>query len=185
MDTNLTDDRTDDSEAPRPPSKSQMKRDMEALQNLGTQLVQLSAQRLARIEMPETLRKAVLDAQRITQNGAIRRQRQYIGKLMRSVDIAPIQSALDEIKGQSAAANARQHKLERLRTQLMQNEDVLGEIAREYPHADLQHLRQLRRNALKEEQQNKPPRAYREIFRILRELGQHETPHEEQADEHE
>jgi ribosome-associated protein len=99
---------------------------------------------------------------------------QYIGKLMRDIDPAPIQAALDEIKGVSAAANARQHALERLRTRLLEDEQVLGEIAAAHPQADLTHLRQLRRNALKEQEHNKPPRAFRELFRVLRELNEHE-----------
>ncbi|MBL8489506.1 MAG: DUF615 domain-containing protein, partial [Rhodocyclaceae bacterium] len=72
----------------------------------------------------------------------------------------------------SAAANARQHALERLRVRLLEDEAVLGEIAREHPGADLQHLRQLRRNALKEQELGKPPRAYRELFRVLRGLSE-------------
>ncbi len=155
----------------RGPSKSQLKRDMTALQELGEELVALSRERLAKIDMPERLRDAVLDAQRITKHEARRRQMQFIGKLMRDVDAAPIREALDELKGVSAAANARQHHLEKLRTRLMEDEAAFGELARDFPAADIQHLRQLRRNALREAQQGRPPRAYRELFRELRELG--------------
>jgi ribosome-associated protein len=95
---------------------------------------------------------------------------------MRDVDAAPIQAALDEINGVSANANARQHALERLRARLLEDEAVLGEIASEHPGADLQHLRQLRRNAIKEATASKPPRAFRELFRVLRALQ--ETSHE-------
>ena len=95
---------------------------------------------------------------------------QFIGKIMREFDTAPLRAAMDEIKGVSDAANIRQHQLERLRTRLMEDEAVFSELARDHPAADIQHLRQLRRNALKEARQNKPPRAYRELFRELREL---------------
>lgn len=152
------------------PSKSQVKREMDALQALGARLVTLSTDRLARVDMPDDLRDAVRDAQRFTKHEARRRQLQYIGRLMRNIDPAPIQAALDEIDGVSAAANARQHALERLRTRLMEDDKVLGEIAEAHPGADLQHLRQLRRNALKEQAEGKPPRAYRELFRVLRTL---------------
>ena len=152
------------------PSKSQLKREMTALQDLGAELVELSRERLAKIEMPERLRDALLDAQRFTKHEARRRQMQYIGKIMRDIDAAPLRAAMDEIKGVSEAANIRQHQLERLRTRLMEDEAVFSEVARDYPGADMQHLRQLRRNALKEAQQGKPPRAYRELFRELREL---------------
>jgi ribosome-associated protein len=152
------------------PSKSQLKREMTALQALGAELVKLSRERLAKIEMPERLHDALLDAQRFTKHEAKRRQMQYIGKIMRDIDATPLQAAMDEINGVSDAANIRQHRLERLRTCLMEDEAVFGEVARDYPGADMQHLRQLRRNALKEAQQGKPPRAYRELFRELRDL---------------
>jgi ribosome-associated protein len=154
------------------PSKSQRKREMTALQGLGAELAALSKERLAKIDMPERLHEALLEVQRISKHEAKRRQMQYIGKIMRDVDAAPLQEALDEINGVSAVANARQHRLERLRTRLMEDEAAFGDLARDHPGADIQHLRQLRRNALKEAEQGKPPRAFRELFRQLRELDQ-------------
>src|SRR5512146_897371 len=131
------------------PSKSEKKRAMTALQELGEALVARPADRLARIDMPDALRLAVQDARRFTQHEARRRQMQYIGRLMRDTDPAPIRAALDEVRGVSAEANARQHRLEGLRVRLLEDEQTLGEIATAHPGADLQHLRQLRRNALK------------------------------------
>lgn len=174
------------------PSKSAKKREVEALQSLGTQLVALSVDRLKKINLPDNLREAVREAQKISSHGAKRRQFQLIGKLMREIDPAPIQEALDEVNGVSAAATARMHNLERLRTRLLEDEKVLGEIAAAHPDADLQRLRQLRRNALKEQEQNKPPRAFREIFKVLRELDgasaesdavEHDESSDEQDDE--
>jgi ribosome-associated protein len=118
----------------------------------------------------------VKEAQRITAHGGRRRQLQYIGRLMRNVDPVPIQAALDEIDGISAVAKARQHALERLRERFLEDESMLNEIARRTTTADFQQLRQLRRNALKERAENKPPRAFRELYRVLRDL-------EEQADD--
>lgn len=158
---------------PQRPSKSQRKRDSDALQDLGKALIALSAERLAKIAMSDALRDAVREAQRLTKNEAKRRQLQYIGRLMRSEDPAPIRAALDEIAGVSAAANQRMHRLERLRQQLLDDEAAaLDEITAAHPRADLQQLRQLRRNALKEKEQNKPPRAFREIFQILKSLDE-------------
>jgi ribosome-associated protein len=84
----------------------------------------------------------------------------------------PLREAINALKGISAAANARQHRLEQLRVRLMADETAFGDLARDYPGADIQHLRQLRRNALKEAEQGKPPRAFRELFRQLRELDE-------------
>lgn len=143
---------------------------MAELQTLGADLVALSKDQLKKLDLPDDLRDAVRDAQRFTQHGAHRRQLQYIGKLMRTLDAEPIRAALDEIKGVSAVANARMHALERLRSRFLEDEAVIAEIAADHPQADLQHLRQLRRNALKEQQLGKPPRAFRELYRVLREL---------------
>ena len=163
---------TPDTQLDERPSKSAVKRAMTELQDLGTELVALSVDQLKKIDLPDDLRTAVRDAKRITQHEAHRRQLQYIGKLMRTLDAEPIRAALDEINGVSAAAVARMHALERLRTRFLADEKVIGEIAAAHPEADLQHLRQLRRNALKEQELGKPPRAFRELFRVLRELNE-------------
>lgn len=160
----------------RGPSKSSIKREMHALQDLGEQLVALSPERLAKVPLPEALYEAIREAQRISKHGARRRQLQYVGKLMRNVDPEPIQAMLDVFNGVSKAEVARQHRLERLRSDFLEDEKVVGRIAEDWPDADIQHLRVLRRNALKEREQGKPPRAYREIFRILRDLDAGASP---------
>jgi len=154
-----------------PPSKTQRKQQMEDLQALGEELVALSSDRVKKIEIPENLRDAVREAQRMTRpDEAKRRQMQYIGKLMRSVDVEPIRAALALVRGESASETAKLHRLERLRTEFMTDEKVLQEIAALYPTVDMQHLRSLRRAALKEQEQNKPARSYRAIFQLLKEL---------------
>ncbi|MDO9221207.1 MAG: ribosome biogenesis factor YjgA [Thiobacillus sp.] len=152
------------------PSKSQQKRDVEALQELGETLVKLPAAQFKRIELPENLRTAVADCRKITQNGALRRQKQYIGKLMRGVDPAPIQAQLDVFNGVSVAENAKLHQSEKWRDKLIAENDALTLFLNAYPDADATHLRQLIRNARDEALHNKPPKAFREIFRVIREL---------------
>jgi ribosome-associated protein len=100
---------------------------------------------------------------------------QFIGKVMRGIDTAPLVEALDAIRGVSARAVAREKMLERMRERLLADEQVLGDIATQWPGADLTHLRTLRRNALRETELNKPPRAFREIFRVLRQLDSGQT----------
>lgn len=159
-----------DSDAPL--SKTRRKQAMEELQALGEELATLSTDRLKKIELPESLRDALRQVQKMTRTDeARRRQMQYIGRLMRDVDPEPIREVLAVVRGDSAAANARMHRLERLRDAVLADERALGEIASEYPGADLQHLRALRRAALKEQQNGKPPRSYRALFRALRELA--------------
>ena len=161
----------DDSSFYGRPSKSQKKRDMDALQDLGARLAALSTEQLKRIEMPDALRAALAEAHRIApRSEGMRRQVQFIGKIMRKVDPAPLQAALDRIAGLSAIENTRMKQREKLRERFLADETVLGEILRMYPAADSQQLRQLRRNALREQEQGKPPHAFRELFRVLREL---------------
>ena len=152
------------------PSKTKQKEAMHALRDLGAELVELSVGQLKRIDLPETLLAAVRDCQKITAHGARRRQMQYIGKLMRGVDEEPIRAGLALLRGESAAETARLHRLERFRTRLLEEEATLTEIGNLWPGADLQQLRQLRRNALKEQEAGKPPKSYRAIFQFLKDL---------------
>lgn len=161
-----------DHEIEERPSKSQIKREMDALQDVGKALCALSLERLAKVPMSERLREAVEEFHRVGKHEAQRRHLQFVGKLMRSEDVKPIQEALDALNGVSRSEVARQHRLERLRERLLEDDAVFGEIATEYPGADLQHLRALKRSALKEREAQKAPRSYRELFKELRALSE-------------
>ena len=111
-------------------SKTRRKRAMEELQALGEALAALPADRLKKVDLPEELREAIGMAQRMSrQDEARRRQMQYIGRLMRNVEIEPIRAALADARGDSAAETARLHRLERLRNELLDDETALHEIA--------------------------------------------------------
>ena len=160
------------------PSKTKKKAAMHELQDLGAELVALSIGQLKRINLPEEILGAVRECQKITAHGARRRQLQYLGKLMRSADDEPIRAGLALIRGESSAETARLHRLERTRTRLLEDEGFLSEIAATWPGADLQQLRQLRRNALKEQEAGKPPKNFRAIFQVLQELDQRGAIHD-------
>ena len=102
------------------PSKSQLKRDMEALQALGQRLVEINAEQLASIELPERLREAVLEARRIRSREGRRRQLQYIGKLMRDMDLAPIETALGQKSRDDAFEGEKHKRIEAWRTRLLE-----------------------------------------------------------------
>ena len=159
-------------------SKTKAKEEVEALQDLGKRLVVVGNDRLKKLDIPEALRDAVLEAKRISSHGALRRQMQYIGKLMRDVDTDPIQEMLDELDGISNKATARFHALENLRDGLIADENVITKLKNEHPDLDVSALRTLRRNAIKEQAEQKPPKAYRAIFQFLKAL---ETPEAETA----
>ena len=120
----------DDREEPERPSKSQRKRDMAALQDLGTELVMLNADQLAQIELPERLHEAIADAQRIRDFEGRRRQMQFIGKLMREIDPAPIRAKLDEWSGVARAGTAQQRLVERWRERLLADDTALDAVCR-------------------------------------------------------
>lgn len=156
------------------PSKSEMKRQMNDLQKLGEQLVAEPRDRVKRVPMPDEVRDAILMCQTISNHEGRRRQMQYVGKMMRTLDeeeVAVIQRTIDSWKGMSKAETAALHALERRRDKLLADDKALTELLGEHPQLDGQHLRTLIRNARKEQADNKPPKAYREIFQILKDLG--------------
>lgn len=150
-------------------SKTKRKAEMLELQGLGATLLELPQAQLASLGLPETLAAALREAQRITSREGKRRQLQYIGRLMRDVDADPIRAALAAIEGSSATARARQRRLEQWRARLLADDAALTEFAHAHAGADLQALRALIRNARKELAAARPPRAQRELFRLLRE----------------
>jgi len=151
-------------------SKTQRKRDMHALQDLGEALVDLPADRLQQVDLPERLRDAVLEARKITKWGARRRQLQYIGRLMREADAQAIRSQLGRWNQQAAQDNARLHGAEQWRDRLLSDDDTLTELLQRFPQADARQLRTLTRSARQEAAQSSPPRSARALFRALREL---------------
>ena len=165
MNTQTTPDDFDDL-----PSKSQRKRDMDALQDMGQELTELSKDTLKKLTLPDDLRAAVLECKRLTAHGAIRRQRQYIGRIMRSLDPEPIQAQLAALRGENDRHSAWLHSLERQRDRLLSDDSVLPVLVAANPGCDVQQLRTLIRNARKEQTEQKPLKAYRELFQFLKSL---------------
>jgi ribosome-associated protein len=120
--------------------------------------------------LDERLYDAVREAKRLTANGAIRRQMQYIGKIMRNIDPAPIQAKFDELDGTTRVQAAKFHQLERWRDKLLSDDKAISELVLAHPRADVQRLRTLIRNAHKEAAASKPPKSSRELFKELRQL---------------
>ncbi|WP_324029568.1 ribosome-associated protein [Pantoea sp. JZ2] len=153
-------------------SKSEIKRDAEELKRLGAELVDLGKNSLDKIPLDERLRTEIELAQRIKKEGR-RRQLQLIGKLLRSIDVEPIRTALDKLKNRHNQQVALFHKLEMLRDRLIEEGDeAMTDVLALYPQADRQQLRSMIRNAQKEKAGNKPPKSARQIFQYLRELAE-------------
>lgn len=161
-----------------PPSKSQRKRDMHALQVLGGELVRLRRDQLQRIELPEELREAIDFAHRVSSHEARRRHMQYLGKLMRQVDADAIRTALAQVTGESRAAVALMHLAERWRDRLIADDAALTEFIAAHPAADVQWLRAAIRAARRDFGNQQAPRHARELYRWLHEQLESQATHE-------
>lgn len=159
-----------EAEDPRP-SRTRLKARMQALQALGEELTTLSAERLAAIALPDPLREAIVQYQRLRSHEARRRQLQYIGKQMRSVDDAPLRAALAESKAGSARDTLRLHAAERWRDELVSGDAAIARWVQAYPASDAAELRKLVRAARADAAAapgERSGRGWRALFRFVR-----------------
>jgi ribosome-associated protein len=153
------------------PSKSALKREAEELQQLGEALIDLPAAALDALELPDVLYDAVQDARRFTSQGARLRQRQYIGKLMRRIDVEPIRRALAARQQEQRIEARRFQRLEQWRGRLIAEPGIaIPELLAELPDADAERLRSLCSEAQREARDGSTPRAARALFKYLRQL---------------
>ncbi len=154
------------------PSKSALKRQMHDLQALGRELTELPESRLARLELPEALREALAEFRRTRSHEGRRRQLQFIGKLMRQADEAPIREAVAAFKLGSATETLALHEAERWREDLLAHDDAVTRWLDRHPDTDAQQLRSLVRAARKDARAEAPDqrhgRAYRELFQLVK-----------------
>ncbi len=155
-----------------PPSKTRLKKDAHALQQLGTDLLDLPESDWDKLALPDTLVDALRTAKRIHSRGALKRQQQFIGRLMRDIDPEPIYRHFEQLRQKTRQQVQAHHALEQWRDRMIEEADVAIEAyLQENAGADRQHLRQLVRQARKERDRNKPPKSARALFRYLREIS--------------
>jgi len=169
----IDNDQDNQDEAPQysGPSKSQLKRDMHALQNIGKRMTELSNDQLDTLTISDTLRSAIEESRRIRQNEAKRRHLQYIGKIIRQEDDPEaVQRAIDAFDSGSEEHTRRHHLAERWRDRMIaEGDSVAGEFFNYCPGADIQHLRNLVRNARRDVEKQNNTGQTRKLFRYLRE----------------
>lgn len=153
-------------------SKSARKRQMTELQVAGAALVKLSREQIERLDIPEPLREAVLECKRFNKHEAIRRQMQFIGRIMRKYDAGPIVAQLSAIEAPSKRQTALLHLAERWRGEMMSDPDAVVRFAQEFPAADRERLRELVSRAQKEKEGDQPPKNFRELFHVVNALLQ-------------
>lgn len=162
------DQEDDDGDSPYDgPSKSQKKRDSEAMQKLGGELTKLPPDQLDKIALPDDIRAAIDDYKKMRSFGAQRRQLQLIGKLMRQLDGQAVREAINRASGESRAAVAALHRAERLREAMLAGDEAVTRFVQENPDTDVQRLRQLVRAARKEAAEGKPPKSARALYRLI------------------
>ena len=157
---------------PAHPTKSELKRQMTALQKMGEILVELPEAQLKKIPLEHPLLDAVNHARSLKSHEAKRRQLQYIGKLMRNIDATPIQFALEKIQSKNQQSKAHFHQIERWRDRLIAEGDpALEKLIEQHPHIDRQHVRQLIRSAQQDVAKGKNSGSKTELFRYLQALN--------------
>ncbi|HEV2622715.1 MAG TPA: ribosome biogenesis factor YjgA [Frateuria sp.] len=166
------------------PSRTQQRREALAVLALATQLVELPPSRLARLELPEDVLEEIANVRRISSHIARKRQLGFLAKKMRRHDEAvfdSVRAELGENRERQRQETAAMHRLETLRERLLEDDEAAATLIAEHPSVDRQHLRSLVRQARSERAANKPPRAYREIFQLLKELQQDEGEGDEET----
>jgi ribosome-associated protein len=158
------------------PSKSQVKRDCLHLLDVGDEILKLSQEDRNTLDLPIELEEAISTALKIKSRSGLKRQRQYIGKILRSIDSESIVTQLNKILHRHDTNTAQFKRLEKWRDQLVDNDkDTLNEVIAHYPDIDRQHINQLIRIAGQELKQDKPPAAARKLFKYLRELEENKS----------
>lgn len=157
------------------PTRTQQRRDALAVLALAVQLVELPQSKLARLELPEDVQREIANTRRITAHIARKRQLQFLAKVMRRHDTSVydgVRAALGENRDRQRQETAAMHRLEAMRDRLLADPDnAMSDLIATYPGVDRQHLRSLVRQAKIEKDGNKPPRAYREIYQLLKDLA--------------
>ena len=155
------------------PSKSELKREKQALQDLGKQIAELPKGHYVRIPLSDAMAEAMALYKRLKSHEAKRRQLQFIGKHMHTEDLDAIRAVFDQIDNESRLFRQHFARLEEMRDQLLeQGDDALAAVLAEFPHLNRQELRQLMRQAAREKATHKPPAASRKLFRYLKEHTQ-------------
>ena len=152
-------------------SKSQRKRECDEVLELGEKMIALNKEELAQIQMDDELRRSIEEAQRIKSNSALKRQKHFIAKVLRGLNDETLVAQVERVLHKHDIYNADFKRMEKWRDSIIENGDRgISDFLDAYPQADRSHLRQLVRNATKEKKNNKPPAAYRQIFKYIREV---------------
>ena len=150
-------------------SKTELKKDSKKIQAFGKKISELSSEEISSFNFPDTILKAIKDCKSIKSNVAKKRQVQYLGKLLREIDLSKVYLKMDQINSNSQLEVRNNHKAEIWRERLIQDKDAVTELIRLCPDVERQKIRQLIQNTLKETKASNPPKYYRQLFKYIKE----------------
>ena len=150
-------------------SKTELKKDSKKIQAFGKKISELSSEEISSFKFPDTILKAIKDCKSIKSNVAKKRQVQYLGKLLREIDLSEAYLKMDQINSNSQFEVRNNHKAEIWRERLIQDKDAVTELIKLCPDVDRQKIRQLIQNTLKEIKASNHPKYYRRLFKYIKE----------------
>ena len=150
-------------------SKTELKKDSKKVQAFGKSIGDLSFDQIKSFDLPEAILNAIKEYKSLKSNAAKNRQVQYLGKLLREIDLTSAYQTMDQLKNGSQIEIRKSHIVEEWRDRLIRDKDALTELIHKFPDIDRQLIRQLIQNTIKEREKSKPPKFYRQIFQYLKE----------------
>ncbi len=151
-------------------SKTELKKDSKKIQAFGKKISELTVKNIETFKFSPNIYEAIIDLKNIKSNAAKKRQVQYVGKLLREIDLTPAFLIIEQLKVSSQKETQQNHSIEKWREELLINADSITQFFNQYPNIDRQSLRQAITNAQRERKEKKPPKYSRQLFKILREI---------------
>lgn len=150
-------------------SKTELKKDSKKIQAFGKKISELSFDEINSFNFTDSIFNAIKEYKLIKSNAAKKRQVQYLGKLLREIDLTSAYLQMEQLKNGSQLEIRNNHMVEAWRNRLIQDKEALTELINHFPDIDIQKIRQLVQNAIKEKNEKKSPKYYRLIFKYLKE----------------
>ena len=151
-------------------SKTQLKKIAKDIEDFGYKLTLLTDEQIQGLSLTDNIKEAIYEYKKIRSNSAKKRHRQYLGKILRDIDLSLVNEDYQRIQNHSVIAKQAFHEIENWRDQLIQDESKLKDFIDIYPKTDIQKCRTLLKNAIKEAQQGQAKKAQKLFFKYLREV---------------
>jgi len=149
-------------------SKTELKKDSKKIQALGRSIAEMSNDEIKKFNFPLNIQQAINEFKSIKSNSAKNRQAQYLGKLLRSIDLTEAYVVMEQLRTNSQKGIQLDHYIEKWRDKLISDKEAITEFISLYSSSENQTIRQLIQNNLKEKASNKPPKSYRQLFQVIK-----------------